>query len=128
MRRAPARPGSLPHSRKKIPMRHRFVLLIVLLGAALCAPLTTRADGGAPANSYTAFGFDTFGAGTQATALNDAGHVAGLFPVGDQTHAFLWKDGVLSDLGTLGGSMAAPLAINNLDQVVGWSYTAGGFQ
>jgi probable HAF family extracellular repeat protein len=41
-------------------------------------------------------------------------------------HAFLWADGVMTNLGTLGGSTHA-VDINEAGQVVGGSYTAGAF-
>ena len=38
---------------------------------------------------------------------------------------FLWQDGKMVDLGTLGGTMGIPTALNNLGQVVGQSNLAG---
>jgi probable HAF family extracellular repeat protein len=81
------------------------------------------------------------GANSLATNANDQGQVAGiaqndipdLFPFGDgispsptQWHAFLWENGQIRDLGTLGGSdsgTAGALALNNQGQVTGVSYT-----
>ena len=56
-------------------------------------------------------------------AINDAGHVAGTAVVGDfpnlPTNPFLYRDGVLQDLGNFGGIFGSGWAINNHDQVVG---------
>ena len=40
-------------------------------------------------------------------------------------HAFLWERGILTDLGTLGGTFSVPLWLNNAGETVGGATTAG---
>ncbi|WP_155368633.1 hypothetical protein [Catellatospora vulcania] len=67
-----------------------------------------------------------------ALAINDLGVVVGYSMVGTgenpPEHAFRWKNGVLTDLGTLGGVRAVATAINNNGWIVGYSeLTPGDF-
>ena len=80
----------------------------------------------------------TFGGNlSQAFGINDSGQIVGYAEVaptvagnaddssssGD-AHAFLWKDGVMKDLGTLGGNESFASAVNASGDVVGMARTA----
>jgi probable HAF family extracellular repeat protein len=55
-----------------------------------------------------------------ATAITPGGRVVGhSLTETNETHAFLWEDGVTHDLGTLGGAMSQALAANDQRSVVG---------
>lgn len=57
--------------------------------------------------------------------LNDLGQVVGASDTADgNQHAFLWENGVMHDLGTLGGTASRAFQINNRSQIIGWSRLA----
>lgn len=59
-----------------------------------------------------------------AYGVNDAGQVVGCSntDVPGQTHGFLWQNGSMQDLGTLGGRYSCGMAINEGGKVVGDSW------
>jgi probable HAF family extracellular repeat protein len=71
---------------------------------------------------------DRNGFGARNGALNEHDQVVGgsfTSPTGNR-HAFLWSEGTMRDLGTLGGDYSFALDVNDLGEVVGWSETADG--
>jgi probable HAF family extracellular repeat protein len=76
---------------------------------------------------YTITDLGTLGGSfTDSIGLNNKGDVTGVsFSPGDTAaRGFLWRDGHLRDVGTLGGPQAAATDINESGQFAGWSNTA----
>ena len=67
----------------------------------------------------------SFTAGPLGRVMNDQGDVAGTsLLAGDEDRgAFIWRNGQMTNLGSLGGNATDAYAINNNDQVVGRSRT-----
>lgn len=61
------------------------------------------------------------------SGINDSGQVIGLAQNASlQARGFLWSNGTMIDIGTLGGTFTFPSAINNAGQITGTSSLANG--
>jgi probable HAF family extracellular repeat protein len=115
---------------------HRKALLVAAAAlTAACqseptAPLASE-DASSPvvarSASYTVVNLGHLGSeeNTEAAAINDAGQVAGssIAPDGIR-HAYIWANGTMRDLGTLGAASIAT-DMNASGQVVGETYVGG---
>jgi probable HAF family extracellular repeat protein len=71
---------------------------------------------------------DLGGYGSHASAINNAGRIAGDSPAGPDriSHVFLWVNGAMTDLGTLDGASSHAADINMADEIVGFAETPSG--
>jgi len=111
----------------------RNLLLILLITIFLTQPRLVQRPPTAQAAfantpPYTVTNLGTLGDASEAYAINNVGQVAGLYRTGSgfDSRAFLWEDGVMQNLGTLGGDRSEAYGINDSGQVVGMSYTSSG--
>jgi probable HAF family extracellular repeat protein len=70
------------------------------------------------------------GPSSNGYAINARGQITGSSDIDiagiASTHAFLYSDGTMQDLGVLGGGLiSVGLGINASGQVAGWSYNSG---
>jgi probable HAF family extracellular repeat protein len=98
--------------------------MVCVLSAFLCL-----ASSGAAYSGGTWKDLGTLPGGVESCAygINDSGQIVGYSKTADgHTHAFLYSNGVMTDLGTLGGTDSIAWDINNSGQIVGYSNTVGG--
>ena len=70
-------------------------------------------------SSYGGGGFSS------ASGINNNHQIVGASDnASGYSHAVMWSNGQITDLGTLGGTQSAAYAINNFGQVTGWAHTA----
>lgn len=105
-------------------MRRRMVAAAVIaLGLALAGPAGSQPPTLVPFDLGTLPG----GGGSEAYGINDRGQVTGAAEVAPGVwHPFLWENGTMTDLGTLGGTLARQTVINKRGQIAGTSVTTTG--
>ena len=126
-------------------------LVTALTGVAGATPKPTPSPSPPPPTAtYTITDLGSLGYGvSRALAINNNGQVTGYSYTGATVpepgtccadcytnhkklcvahlyHAFLWSNGTMTDLGTLGGNYSQGLAINLPGEVVGWAQTKAG--
>ena len=80
-----------------------------------------------PLYSITGLSFPAFPFGTgQGFGINDAGDAVGTAQNASGSHAFIYAGGVMTDLGTLGGSDSQAFAVNSSEQIAGDSQLNSG--
>jgi probable HAF family extracellular repeat protein len=78
----------------------------------------------AEAQSYTAVDLDPQTTYIEANGVNNAGTIVGVDSFADGQRAFIFSNGVMTELGTLGGPFSQANGINNAGTVTGYSLTA----
>jgi probable HAF family extracellular repeat protein len=108
-------------------MTRTLSLFLLIAGAAFVLSPAPAAQSGP---KYTLVPVGDFGADTVSWAhdVNNANDVVGMYyhPTPFAQRAFLYRNGVNTDIGTLGGSDASAQAINATGLITGWSYKSGG--
>jgi probable HAF family extracellular repeat protein len=96
--------------------RKKILSLALLCGGFTCAA--------AAQTSYTVTDLGTLSGASSAKVadINKFGQIVGT----SANHAFLWSNGVMTDLGTLGGSVSMAYSINDSGVVVGEAATSSG--
>ena len=88
--------------------------------------LTTSSALVAAQASYTISDLGTLGGYSVSRGVNVAGQVTGATGAGAKSEAFLYSNGSMTNLGTLGGTSGIGNAINTSGQVAGYSQNASG--
>jgi probable HAF family extracellular repeat protein len=103
-----------------------FIFMLIVTPAAALATSAPSSAGEAKAG-WVITDLGTLGPvyrDSSASAINESGQiVGGSGAASGKQHAFVWQDGKMSDLGTLGGRDSGAEAINDHGQIIGTSLT-----
>ncbi len=100
----------------------RLAIFLFPLPALLTLSQEVMAQSAAPQYSVTKLASFSFWPG----AINSSGNVVGYGYVGGNAHVFFWSNGVMADLGTMGGSQAVAQGLNDAGQITGEVLTSHG--
>jgi probable HAF family extracellular repeat protein len=101
---------------------------VVTSGGYLATLWTFAPGGGVNVKSLGALATDSSYVASFAYGLNERGAVVGRSTVNGSislSHAFVWRDGIMTDLGTIPGPAYQSQAegINDYEEIVGWTNT-----
>jgi len=104
------------------PMNNCSLRYLAVMASAI---LSTAPATAAPDNERPRYSIIDLGRSSEVVALNDKGEVAGTRTTSDgHRHAFLYSQGHIIDLGTLGGADSFAQGLNSSGVVVGLAQTA----
>lgn len=108
----------------------KILILAAVMAAATATGVSTAAAGVAPsAAAVSGIDIDPGHSSSWPTGINDGNAVVGGHEVNNQTHGFVWRNGIVTDLGTrVGGDYSIAESINRNGDIVGesGSYSAPG--
>ncbi len=118
--------GSYSETRSSVPINYSFAHGINARGQIIGR--SSSPDNGKSPFIYTNEMLALhIGDSAMAHGINEGGSITGeFFAAPGIFHAFVYREGTVTDLGTLGGSQSFGNAINNAGQITGTSETANG--
>ena len=100
--------------------------IISAFSVAALAVFGTRSVEAQTAPNYTLTDLGSLGGTTEGTGINNAQQITGISVTSAGQRAFLYTNGTMFNLGTLGGTVSYGAAINSSGVVTGWAYQQGG--